>query len=101
MQGVPRNLPLDCYDKTWWATLSPFEQETVSTVKAIDLAKVANNLEIHCHGKPLTTGGTAATGNSTQSNGKARLAICSADNAPSVPSGSGPAPEETMQVDLE
>jgi len=81
--------------------LSPFEQQTVSTVKAINLEEVARNLEIHCYGKALTAGDNMASGGSNSMKGKRRLDEAPQEAGPSVPSGSSQTtnPGETMNVD--
>ncbi|PLW30366.1 hypothetical protein PCANC_24149 [Puccinia coronata f. sp. avenae] len=67
IKGVPRDLPRDCYNEVWWNKLSPSNKQVLSQVKPINLAEVAKNLELHCHGKTVMAGGDAGTGGSGKS----------------------------------
>jgi hypothetical protein len=90
IKGVPQNLPRDCYDDIWWNELSPSDWQILSEVKAINLAEVAKNLELHCHGKTVMAGGDAGIGGSAKLKPKQPLDNCDKEVGPPVPSGSGP-----------
>ncbi|PLW10404.1 hypothetical protein PCANC_19679, partial [Puccinia coronata f. sp. avenae] len=39
IKGVAQDLPVDCYNEAWWQGLPPYDQETLTTVEAINLAE--------------------------------------------------------------
>ncbi|OAV88223.1 hypothetical protein PTTG_29107 [Puccinia triticina 1-1 BBBD Race 1] len=60
--GVPRGLPLDSYDKFYWARISPHKQDTILKVPAIGLAQIAEDLRKMCNrSTPPSGSGPAAT----------------------------------------
>ncbi|OAV87049.1 hypothetical protein PTTG_29599 [Puccinia triticina 1-1 BBBD Race 1] len=88
-RGVPRDLPQDCYDDAWWEKLSPFERETISTVKSFGLKDITKNLETHCHGTTITSDSNAASRSPTQTKNKRQLEDDSGNAGPSTTSGEG------------
>jgi hypothetical protein len=94
-------LPRDCYNEVWWNELSPSNKQVLSQVVPINLAEVAKNLELHCHGKTVMAGGDAGTGGSGKLMPKRQIDEAEEEVGPPVPSGSGPHTTvgENMHVD--
>ena len=101
LRGVPRDFPQDCYEKVWWETLSPFEQQTVSRVAPIGLETIAQNLEQHCRGATTRTGSGTALGPSAQKNNKRRLdgTLVPGSSSGCAGEGGNPTSGKTMNVD--
>jgi hypothetical protein len=94
-------LPCDCYDEVWWNELGPSNKQIISQVKPVNLAEVAKNLELQCHGKTVMAGGDTGTGGSGKSIPKQQMDDADKEVGPLVPSGSGPSTTvgENMHVE--
>jgi hypothetical protein len=62
IDGVPRNLPIDCYSKSWRAGLCKFEQDTVSEVAAFSVINLAKGIDrLVTLAPPAGTSGSGAS----------------------------------------
>lgn len=82
IDGVPRNLPIDCYKKAWRDGLCKFDRDTVSETPAFSVLKLAKEIDKLTTLTPQPVAGPSGGSNGGGTGGQA-----------------GPSGERSMNVD--